>query len=93
MSTHTPDPLSPVTTVAEVERDEALAWNVEVVRLLKLARDGRAYYAKCAPDEMKAALESEAELLNVAVQIALGDRDALKGLLPVFMWGDIDGAH
>lgn len=63
---------------------------IEVVRLLRLVSEGRREYARAAGANKALAdvLTSEADLLAAAAKIADGDKQALYGLLPSWMWSE-----
>lgn len=89
----TPEPLGAVPTAAEIDLEDALAWNADTIRLLQLAAKGRREYAKgMIGSDMARALEGEAEAYDAAAKIAAGvDRTKImRGLLPSHMWGEID---
>ncbi len=90
----TPDPLPGVPTAAEIDLEEARADHGRAIRLLILAARGRREYAKgILATSMAHDLETEAQAYEAAAKIAAGldQTDVMKGLLPSWMWGEIDG--
>lgn len=62
-----------------------------VPQLLHLAARGRLHYAECAPPGSIARyrLETEAAVFEQAAMIAEGSLDMMTGVLPTFMWDEI----
>lgn len=89
-ATATPDPLPPIESPEAIDRDE-------LVRLLELAARGRMAYSKGCSDDVRKLLEVEATTFATAALIARScsqDNDlVMKGLLPTWMWGEIDAEH